>query len=1639
MAKKNNENKTKKLNELDFDDDDLDFGDLVNVFAEPPPPANKREAVVRSIKDVGSGIAETITDSPTEFGKRFLKEALPASFGSDISRLESVTSDIKDEFKSALVDVRKNGRIIMRAIDDKLPKEGFGASVVSAINKLIGPEEEARSQMQSAEDRISERISGDINNLLGAQKTDVEQKQLLFASIENKRSFTQIELQRHSITYLERLHRFNVTVVNAYMRKSLELDYRNYFIAKEQLDINKVAIDSFKNQFESIILNTALPDVVKMRKSEAFRAITTQRVINDYLENSRLFAGIKKKISGGLRSAQEGIASATGIVDQASMFGSSGASVSKSNLAGGMLGDVVSTLVARKAGEAFGSSNTGAKVLGGARNFFTDPSEFFMAQSEKGGLFSRAFNALSRLTRDTSTVNRFELEKASPREAAYFDNRTRTSIVKVIPGLLSKIHQEIAHLRSGKDEGEIRYDYTTDRFMTAKETKEVFKKRVNRTILTGGASQAVDNIIKLFLQYVKGGFPSVDVSNIKKGITAYIISGKSVVPDRLERNGFLSFFSPSVSKKMKEGLDKLLSEKDPKRRYENITELARLLAQVRQTLPSPNAIISEYADSGNLEVLSDADISKTDIYTGRTTLNTATYEKMLGEILGKDVSTFGVGATNTTNHPNGPGGLSAGDPFNLNDVAAKVKNSDIGGIKNKFSTSDGAETIRKVATDTTNIAKSTGNILHDNVKDALKKELNIDITKETDRFKDIVRDVAKNTKDEIEEVRTRLKTAYNIDVRGGINTGRVRNFSLDTMNRARSMSFTAKFDDITGSIKNNSLGTKFDNAKNGFSAGVKSIEDKVEIMRDEIANRVGEIDTSVAVNGFVAHALKQVEAMRNIVDAAPHLNINISGMVSDIVARLRNLTTIDVSDKLKIHNEVSDIVDRMKAMAGSVTPPEGAFKARRREAETTSVDDAIEEESLFFRAVNSDDPVGYITREMRRKTLSGVRKLLFGGAKGIFTFAKNAVINDLKRGKKLREWLMKDGILKRSANSVLKKFATKKKNKSDDDDDETMLDEVGNIAKNAFKKDRAVSEALFKTMPSIIKSAVNSTMKSFGSAVFGKSKKTNRFDSDGDGLREGSWLERLKDMAAKKKEKNDKTAAADKNATDDKEEDGGLKTGTVLAALAGIVAIAKKMYKGITSFVPDLLKGFGSMFSGMITKTLGSFGSIFSKFTKLGGAGLSGATKIAKGAGGFLKSLSKKIPGISLLAGAGYAAKELYDGNFSRAGAEMLSGVLGTVPGFGTAASMAVDAWLIKDSFTDANKDMTSPSDEEGSVSYTAANNPKYKTPQTLLSRGGQLYSGHDILNYVSLRGRDVDVLNMNPAVLNQLGGMAKEYYEITGKPLPINSAFRSKTQQLALRRKMGSRAATPGRSLHEFGLAFDTNSSAAAELDKLGLLRKYGFTLPVGKEGWHIEPAGIQIALEDSKRNAALASELTEKAVGRGGGGWGTEASAGKYSRNSDYQKRLLEAKTAFGASGAISVPVPVVDTQDSYSRNDKVSKTASEADASFKNVVGIGTNAEIGINTTAVKLQGRTAELTSIMGRDINNISSTLLKSLDVQRKMLDAMNDIASYSREISKKDMIVNVEQPVTAPANDVAARRVEEAHKPKVNLERKKYG
>lgn len=135
----------------------------------------------------------------------------------------------------------------------------------------------------------------------------------------------------------------------------------------------------------------------------------------------------------------------------------------------------------------------------------------------------------------------------------------------------------------------------------------------------------------------------------------------------------------------------------------------------------------------------------------------------------------------------------------------------------------------------------------------------------------------------------------------------------------------------------------------------------------------------------------------------------------------------------------------------------------------------------------------------------------------------------------------------------------------------------------------------------------------------------------------------------------------------------------LLSPLKGMLGILKGLGKAIVAPIKLAITGLTSIVGG-IAKI---FGAGVKPAAQAGGkvaakaAEAAAKKKAAQSAGKSVgKSLLKKIPGVGLLAGIGFGIMRAAKGDFAGAGLEIASGAASTIPGAGTAASVAIDVGL---------------------------------------------------------------------------------------------------------------------------------------------------------------------------------------------------------------------------------------------------------------------------------------------------------------------------------------------------------------------------
>lgn len=169
---------------------------------------------------------------------------------------------------------------------------------------------------------------------------------------------------------------------------------------------------------------------------------------------------------------------------------------------------------------------------------------------------------------------------------------------------------------------------------------------------------------------------------------------------------------------------------------------------------------------------------------------------------------------------------------------------------------------------------------------------------------------------------------------------------------------------------------------------------------------------------------------------------------------------------------------------------------------------------------------------------------------------------------------------------------------------------------------------------------------------------------------------------------------------------GKLATSILPKSLTGLLGKGAGLARGAASTVFGAGKSVLGMGARVGAMGLGAFGGIRAASGALANRGIQSVSGLAgvagrsvigalggiKGlAGGMIgktlgKTLLKKIPLIGAIVGLGLGAKRAMDGDWTGAGLETASGLASTIPGFGTAASIGLDAALLGRDAYNANK-----------------------------------------------------------------------------------------------------------------------------------------------------------------------------------------------------------------------------------------------------------------------------------------------------------------------------------------------------------------
>ena len=565
MAKKKIK-KNEVDNELDFDDledldlDEVDFGSMDEIDGSREPG---KVGIAKDLaKETSKGFFEGLITQTA-------KKSLPDEYNENYYEAMDYADTAKDIYDKNRSKIGKSVYRFGKEVKKILP---FKSTMLDKYLENYEQENEeyhAQSEESLRESAIGSNIAGIFDKQIEVQKA-IEVKRQASDEVESKERLYNNKLNADLLTSIDsstsNLTAFTVQISKEYYRKSLELQFKSYFVQADMLKTMRDHYKGFSIQLDNVIKNTGLPEYVKINATERvgdlIKTSVAQATYKKMYGKSEYIKGVKDKASKFIDNAISSVTDKLdNVTDQLGMLtatgeGSSGAlsllGNAGANLLGSMLGEKIGDKVAGKVGNTI-KDNKHVKAGGNYLSMLsTSPSTLFgMAkdaidrkkeEAERtdgpmSAISSKLFSGLSSMLSVTSPGRISHTVEDSSildhNKAAIFDNNVHRSITEVIPMYLSKILRENTDLTQAylklnapklpkfNKQEELVYDYSDRKLTTSKEfvdntEMKILQSRQNKNSISSLSNRILSSAKTSFTNNPKANKADIDLVSFKE-------------------------------------------------------------------------------------------------------------------------------------------------------------------------------------------------------------------------------------------------------------------------------------------------------------------------------------------------------------------------------------------------------------------------------------------------------------------------------------------------------------------------------------------------------------------------------------------------------------------------------------------------------------------------------------------------------------------------------------------------------------------------------------------------------------------------------------------------------------------------------------------------------------------------------------------------------------------------------------------------------------------------------------------------------------------------------------------------------------------------------------------------------------------
>lgn len=345
-----------------------------------------------------------------------------------------------------------------------------------------GPIDQSKAE-QAIVDSSIDRIFAEQQSIEEERRQIDEKKEIVEKQMDRSLTFSRhkdlINALEHIRAPMQLMGGFFKTIYPAYLKESLKIQYKTYFLTQKQLETSQVMASILETKLEGIMQNTALPDIQKQTKMESMKENLRQRVsqrLNSSLANwgGTIVNNVRQRVFDPAKQAMDMYGSVLGMLDQQMDMSEMDAEmgIPKPGMAqslGGVFGKLLGRTVGAEASKRFlqkyapfvrGTEDI-AKIAK-TRAAVTARDRYEEGHGGVKGLILELLNPNMR-----SHAGRLSnVLMTDPTAAASLDVATKTSINEIIPGMLARIEQNTRSISTGRPAEELVFDPKTRDFVS---------------------------------------------------------------------------------------------------------------------------------------------------------------------------------------------------------------------------------------------------------------------------------------------------------------------------------------------------------------------------------------------------------------------------------------------------------------------------------------------------------------------------------------------------------------------------------------------------------------------------------------------------------------------------------------------------------------------------------------------------------------------------------------------------------------------------------------------------------------------------------------------------------------------------------------------------------------------------------------------------------------------------------------------------------------------------------------------------------------------------------------------------------------------------------------------------------------------